>query len=112
MYDEITFNEGIECSCGKKIIYFQTKDLDNVLDNYRILKDGFIELEVYDLVEVSEKKRNEFGFPFARRKHLFWHKLELTDTIYGSSNCKCGKEYNILLTYVKGKLVNKEIKKG
>jgi len=110
MFDEIHSEEGIKCNCGEEIHDFQTKDLDNLLEQFILNKNGTIDAEDYTLKSLPKEERNEFGFPFFKKELKGFYKMNLTDTIHCYTNCGHGKCWiDMTLTFVDGTLVNKTI---
>lgn len=119
MFDEITFEKApIICKCGNKLDYFQTKDFDNVLDNYRIKENKDLEVQDWHLESIPENEQEELkkksGFnwsPSLRRVNTGWSKVKWTEKIHCHSDCeKCRKYwFDLLLDIVKGKVRKIEV---
>lgn len=110
MFDEVYLEEGIDCGCKKNVHHFQTKDLDNMLDQYTVNKDGILEVEDYVMKEPKEKRVNQFGFPVFEKVVHGFSVLRITKNIEAYTSCKYGKHWiNVHLGYIQGELVSKKV---
>lgn len=110
-FDNVYYEEGITCKCGKIHYDFQTNSFDNLLEQFTINKDGTISGENYKMVDVPLNERNDFGFPFLKKELLGFYNVNLTDTIQIFTYCghdECFIE--ALLTFVDGKIVHKIVR--
>jgi hypothetical protein len=110
LFDAIYSEEGIKCNCGEEIHDFQTKDLDNLLEQFIVHKDGTIHAEDYKLTILPEAERNQFGFPFFKKEIQGFYKMDLTTNLHCHTICGHGKCWiDMTLSFVDGTLVNKII---
>jgi len=110
MFDEITLEKQIKCKCGAILESFQTKSLEQAIQNYRI-KDGILEIEIYKLVDPS--KRNKYGFPKFIREHIMWYAVkQFSGILECHTICeKCKKFTSRKFNFAHGKLVGKNSKR-
>lgn len=106
MFDEIyVIRPILNCDCGHVFTNIQTKDLDNKLDQLRITEPGQLEYNPFELINVPEKERNQFGHPFIKREYKGWENCPLTIEIEVHAICKkCDKFNSFKLEFENGKL--------
>ena len=83
MFDDLYFEKS-PFPKEPEIVSFQTKSLDNVMDSYRVTKDGILQVSEFKLREAKPEEQTDIKgakFPLWVREHTKWGDTDITGTI-------------------------------
>jgi len=118
MFDNLHFEPGIICKCGKIHKDFQTKDLDNTLSNYRVTKTYKFEAEITKSRKPKMSERTYIGdkglyVPCVVIEHVGWSFFKHLGNVYAYDYCDAGYRIDLHLRIVDGSVTYEaEIKKN
>lgn len=92
----------------REIYELQTKDLENMLANYRV-KETYLESEDYIIREPKKSETRKIGnmtLPLYVREATGWRKLKYTQTLGVYTSSEKGKWIDVILEFYRGKLMS------
>jgi len=103
LFDEIIFEEAIlHPESGEVLEGFQTKSLDNVLQEYKVKKDRLL-IAKYEFTKISEEK-------IPTKKVIDWEDTNYNGVIECHTITNNGNEWvSMTLKFTNGKLIEKKI---
>ena len=107
IFDEISLYQNVRCSCGGSVNEFQTKSLENTLDNYRITKDKQLQIEKCNYRAPKPEEEREvipgLKLPIMVKESTGWENYNDTNTIFAYTTCPdCGKWIEVQIIIVGG----------
>jgi len=105
MFDGIYFDESPFPE--DDVRYFQTKSLDNCMEQYRVSKDKEFQVSEYKMREPTEEEQQEINgmkLPLAIKQHVKWADTDITGTLEAHNKVN-NIWYSIQIIVIYGKVV-------
>ena len=83
MFDDLYFEKSPMVE-NPEVLEFQTKSLDNALENYRITEDNILQVSEYKLRDAKPEEQTDIKgakFPLWIKEHQRWGNTDITGTL-------------------------------